>query len=109
MVSALKIDRRQMVLRSACAVGSFSLVGFFPRSRSLADVELATTGVRAKPRAKAVINLFLSGGPSQMDTFDYKPQLEKYDGKPLPFNTPVMANPIENKIFPSPFKFAQHG
>src|SRR6478672_10571122 len=36
------------------------------------------------PRAKAVIQLFMHGGPSQMDLFDPKPALEKYDGKPFP-------------------------
>src|ERR1700728_3875149 len=36
-----------------------------------------------KARAKSVISLFMSGGPSQMDTFDPKPALEKYAGQPL--------------------------
>ena len=36
-----------------------------------------------KPRAKSVISLFMSGGPSQVDTFDYKPALPKYAGVPL--------------------------
>src|SRR5213593_2588922 len=36
-----------------------------------------------KPRAKAVISLFMSGGPSHVDTFDYKPGLEKYAGQVL--------------------------
>src|SRR3712207_6793702 len=36
------------------------------------------------PRAKSVIFLFMVGGPSQVDTFDYKPLLQKLDGKPVP-------------------------
>ena len=36
-----------------------------------------------KPRAKSVISLFMSGGVSHIDTFDYKPALEKYHGQPL--------------------------
>src|SRR6476620_11360705 len=36
------------------------------------------------PRAKSVIFIFLVGGPSQVDTFDYKPELQRLDGKPLP-------------------------
>src|SRR5919108_3490687 len=36
------------------------------------------------PRAKSVIFLFLVGGPSQVDTFDYKPELQKLGGKPTP-------------------------
>ena len=37
-----------------------------------------------EPRAKAMISLFMMGGPSQMDLFDPKPVLNKYDGQPLP-------------------------
>ena len=36
------------------------------------------------PRAKSVIFLFMVGGPSQVDTFDYKPELQKLSGKPVP-------------------------
>ena len=41
-----------------------------------------------KPKAKHVIFLFMNGGLSQVDSFDPKPLLEKYDGKPLPGETP---------------------
>src|SRR5881397_3359174 len=40
------------------------------------------------PKAKHVIVVFLQGGLSQVDSFDYKPMLDKYDGKPLPYETP---------------------
>ena len=40
------------------------------------------------PKAKHVIVVFLHGGLSQIDSFDYKPMLDKYDGKPLPYETP---------------------
>src|SRR4051794_17456652 len=38
------------------------------------------------PRAKRVIHLFMNGGPSQVDTFDPKPSLTRYAGKPVPLN-----------------------
>src|SRR6185436_17210480 len=41
-------------------------------------------GLHFKPRAKRVIFLMMNGGVSHVDTFDYKPMLDKYDGKPLP-------------------------
>src|SRR5260370_42296626 len=41
-----------------------------------------------KPKAKHVIFLFMNGGLSQVDSFDPKPMLEKYDGQPLPGDTP---------------------
>ena len=60
------------------------------------------------PRAKRVIFLFMHGGPSQVDLFDYKPQLQKDDGKELPFEKApnISATP---KLMKSPWKFAQHG
>jgi len=48
----------------------------------------ALDGLHFPSRAKRVIFLFMHGGPSQVDTFDYKPQLIKDDGKPLPFEKP---------------------
>ena len=64
--------------------------GFFNRRLSAATLDAAPAGPLAqkKPhfpvKAKSVIFLTMNGGPSQVDTFDYKPVLEKYAGKPLP-------------------------
>src|SRR5215212_3288455 len=61
-----------------------------------------------RPRAKRVIHFFLNGGPSHVDTFDPKPALERYAGKPLPGGS----LPTERKTggaLPSPFKFEKCG
>jgi hypothetical protein len=65
------------------------------------------------PRAKRVIYLFQAGGPSQLDMFNHRPALEKYDGQPLP------AEIVKNQryafikpdaaLFASQFKFSKHG
>lgn len=69
-------------------------------------------------RAKSVIFLFMVGGPSQIDTFDYKPQLDGLDGKPVPtsireaLNATRHANVFhgcDDVILKSPFAFQQHG
>ena len=60
------------------------------------------------PRAKHVIFLFLNGGLSQIDSFDYKPLLDKYDGKPLPYDMPRTEFAVGN-LMKSPFKFQQYG
>lgn len=64
-----------------------------------------------EPKAKAVIQLFMNGGPSQMDLFDPKPMLDKRHGQPL-FDR--IAGEVENardagSLMRSPFKFARHG
>jgi hypothetical protein len=58
--------------------------------------------------AKRVIFLFMHGGPSQVDTFDYKPKLQEMDGKDLPFQAAknIDATP---KLLKSPWKFSRHG
>jgi hypothetical protein len=70
-----------------------------------------------KPTAKSVIFLYMVGGPSQVDTFDYKPALQKLDGKPCPesfkkalsakhANVPHGCKP---ELMASPFKWKQRG
>jgi hypothetical protein len=59
-------------------------------------------------KAKRVIHLFMNGGPSHVDTFDPKPSLEKYAGKPLPMEN-LRTERKTGAAFPSPFKFHKHG
>jgi hypothetical protein len=62
------------------------------------------------PRAKRVISLFMSGGVSQMDTFDPKPALEKYAGQPLPGKGDVVVRQGHpGPLMPSPFRFQRYG
>jgi hypothetical protein len=63
-------------------------------------------------RAKNVISLFMSGGPSQVDTFDYKPSLTKYAGQPLEDligEKFAVRQGMPGPLMPSPFEFKQHG
>jgi hypothetical protein len=69
-------------------------------------------------RAKSVIFLFMVGGPSQVDTFDYKPELQKLAGKPLPGSIREslkgtkfenVTHGCEDKLLGSPYKWHQHG
>ena len=59
-------------------------------------------------RAKAVIHIFFNGGPSHVDTFDPKPELTRYDGKPLP-NPNLLTERQTGTAFGSPFKFRKYG
>ncbi|WP_031498871.1 DUF1501 domain-containing protein [Bryobacter aggregatus] len=60
------------------------------------------------PKAKQVIFLFLNGGPSQVDTFDPKPNLAKFHGQPMPGDYPK-AKQERGTLMQSPFKFQRYG
>src|SRR5439155_180417 len=64
-------------------------------------------------KAKAVILLFMGGGPSQVDTFDPKPTLTRLHGKDVPASVadgvPKVARQRLKSLYASPWKFAQHG
>jgi hypothetical protein len=61
------------------------------------------------PRAKRVIFLFMSGGPSHVDLFDPKPKLAEMNGQPLPFDMPKLERTRTGNLLASPWKFAKHG
>jgi hypothetical protein len=74
----------------------------------------ASPGPHFTPKAKRVIFLFMQGGVSQVDSFDYKPRLEIDDGKKMPFNDARQrANAGDGqssqRVMKSPWRFAQHG
>src|SRR6266478_3205089 len=60
------------------------------------------------PKAKHIIVVFLQGGLSQVDSFDCKPMLDKYDGKPLPYETP-RTEFATGALMRSPFTFRKYG
>jgi hypothetical protein len=60
------------------------------------------------PKAKHVILVFLTGGLSSIDSFDYKPLLDKYDGQPLPYATPRTEFATGN-LMRSPFTWTRYG
>src|SRR5213595_1941302 len=99
------LSRRDFLARTGMGMGFLSL-GALAQAQS--GSPLAAHAPHFAPKAKRVIHFFLNGGPSHVDTFDPKPSLQKYAGKPLP--TPNL--PTERKTgaaFPSPFKFQKYG
>jgi hypothetical protein len=100
------LSRRQFLARSGLGFGALSLAGlmaqdYFGAGRAMAGSPLAPKLPHYPGKAKAVIQVFASGAPSHIDTFDPKPELIRQDGKPLPGMGGV--------AFASPFQFAQHG
>ena len=105
-------SRRQLLQSAACGFGYTALAGLMAE-RALAEAStakgpLAPRTTHHAPRAKRIIFLFMHGGPSQVDTFDYKPRLARDDGKNLPF-APAKGTTVTNKILASPWKFKQYG
>lgn len=111
---AIDMPRRQWLQRFGGGLGSLALAGLLnPRESRGADV---VSGLHHTPKAKRIIYLFQSGGPSQMDLFDHKPELIRLTGQELPEEirkgqrlTAMSGNQASLPLVGSPFKFQQHG
>src|SRR5262252_2155135 len=86
----LKETRRHFFGRCGVSIGQIALAQLLSGGKLLAGPAPAPAGpMDPKPphfpaKAKNVIYLFMAGGPSQLELFDYKPTLSKFDGKPMP-------------------------
>ncbi len=101
---------RRTLLKSSCS--GFGYLAFAAlaheqaaRASNAKANPLAPKKAHFPPRAKRVIFLCMEGGPSHVDTFDYKPKLSADDGKPAPRGRGAFGG----KLFGSPFRFARHG
>ena len=110
--------RRQWL--QSTSLGSIAMASLLGQQAAADDIERsreeAPLSARAPhffPRAKRVIHLFMNGGPSQMDTFDRKPQLNRWDGQPLPDSIKAQLQRTQlnrvGNMFGSPFKFSRYG
>jgi hypothetical protein len=99
-----------MLARSGAGLGLLGLTGLFAdAARAESSVgPLAVKKPHFTPKAKRVIHIFCNGGPSQVDTFDPKPILAKFDGKTLPM-TNLRTERKTGAALPSPFKFKKRG
>jgi hypothetical protein len=112
----MRIDRRQWLRRTGTGLGMLGLAGVMQQAGCLTPgVALAANspagGLPAphfRPRAKHVIHIYLNGGPSQLDTFDPKPMLQRYAGRKIPSGNLSTERPTGNAL-PSPFRFRQYG
>jgi hypothetical protein len=102
-----KLNRRGMLKQSALGFGWLAAASLLAEEGRSAVTAFPKAHIT--PRAKRVIFLFMKGGPSHIDTFDYKPQLQADDGKPYPFEKPRVQFAPTNNLLKSPWKFQQHG
>ena len=105
-----QLSRRDMLKQSSVGFGSLALSALMAEdSQAETNDPLAAKSPQFPARADQIIFLFMHGGPSQVDTFDYKPFLERDHGKPLPFDKPRVVSAPTGNLLKSPWKFAQHG
>jgi hypothetical protein len=103
-----------MLGRLAGGFGTVALAGMLADEARPHATDGATALPHFRPRARRVIFLFMNGGPSQVDTFDPKPELFRWEGKRLPV-LPENTNKLLGKprplgnAFPSPWKFQKYG
>ena len=97
----------------ACGFGYLSAAALSSQSANAGVNPVAPKQPHFAPRAKRVIFIFMQGGPSHVDTFDYKPLLEKHNGEQREFDdarTLAKTKQIKkHAVFQSPWKFKQHG
>jgi hypothetical protein len=127
------LSRRDFWFKAGMGIGGLALIDLLNRDGLLAAEPptgaacLGSAGIKDspylpkpphfKPRAKSVLHLFMSGGVSQVDTFDYKPDLEKYHGTALGGGIAgikgdgqiVTRQGYPGPLMKSPFQFKQYG
>ena len=114
-----ELTRRELLTRGGMGFGMLGLAGVLADDRRLLAATpsspptgplnpLAPRPPQFAPKAKQVVHLFMNGGPSQVDTFDPKPLLMKYHGKPLP-NPNLRTERKTGAAMGSPFKFRKYG
>lgn len=111
------LNRREILQRSGIGMGAIGLMGVLDQAGLLtAGANAANTPINPlapkfphfEPRAKRIIHLFANGGPSHIDSFDPKPKLNEWHGKPLPTQNLRTERPT-GAAFGSPFRFRAYG
>jgi len=113
--SPFGLSRRKVLQSFGMGLGSIALTQM-ECTRMLHARDGILKEVHHQPKAKRVIYLFQSGGPSQLDLFDYRPELEKVHGQQLPDEirkgqrlTAMSGNQASLPMVKSPFKYSQSG
>jgi hypothetical protein len=111
-----KLTRRRLLADSGLGFGSLALAGMLngeasatPSPANPIYSDLKPRAGHFRPRAKAIIQLFQNGGPSQMDLFDPKPELTRRNGQPHPGEVETFQLGNKNVLLASPFEIRQQG
>lgn len=113
-------SRRHFLATNAMGIGGVALAWLLKQDQLLAEpakpelerkkYDLTLKPAHAPATAKAMISLFMQGGPSHIDLFDPKPEMKKYHLKPFPGKIKYdNAAQASSKVYHSPWKFQKHG
>ncbi|MGI8785862.1 MAG: DUF1501 domain-containing protein [Acidobacteriota bacterium] len=110
------LTRRELLCRCGMGLGTLALTNLLGQIGLLEAAQVSGASVNPltpkaphfAPKAKRVLHLFMNGGPSHIDTFDPKPALHRYAGKPLPIEN-LKTERKTGAAFPSPFEFKNYG
>jgi len=114
----LESTRRHFFSRCGVGVGAMALTSLMAQRRASGETSerpLAPKPTHFPPRAKNIIFLFMAGGPTQLETFEYKPKLNELSGQPIPESFVAgkrfafMESSHRNDLLGSTRKFSQHG
>ena len=110
------MTRRELIRQGTVGLGWLSMADLICDGQTLAasapglGLDVRPRVPHFAPRARRMVLLFQHGGPSQIDLFDPKSELEKYEGKPMPGGVEAFFDKQDSsRCAPSPFPFAKHG
>ena len=114
MPGPIQLTRRQTLKAAACGFGYLALAGLAAEAAASGTNPLAPKTPHFRPRARRMIFVFMQGGPSHVDTFDYKPLLDREDGKMLGFDdartiADTGKRGTSQRVMKPLWKFSQHG
>src|SRR6476660_5756619 len=105
------LSRREMLTRCGTGLGLLALAGVLAEDGALTAADLDPLAPKAPhfpAKAKHVVHLFMNGGPSQVDTFDPKPMLDKFHGKTIPSGN-LRTERKTGHALRCPYKFQRYG
>ncbi|MEC8556880.1 MAG: DUF1501 domain-containing protein [Planctomycetota bacterium] len=103
-----QVTRRKLLQTCSSGFGLVALSGLLERHAVASEVK-TDRWLRYTSKAKNVILCYMSGGVSQVDSFDPKPKLKELHGKPMPVKVERTQFNRNGQVFASPFKFEKHG
>src|SRR5438067_3512761 len=107
------LTRRHFLQTSGFGIGGLAMTWLLNQDRAaaatVASQDLRPRAGHFPSRARAMVHFMQNGGPSQMDLFDPKPELQKRDGQSIPESVEIYQKGNSDKLLASPFRFQRRG